>query len=243
MADYPGSVLVAVDFGEASASAVALGGAIAERGGATLRLLHAETFEAPAYFTTEQLDTLQAGQAESRRRAQQAVAAFGRRHTRYPFLVDVEDRPPVDAILQAAAAVDLLVLGTHGRRGPSRWWLGSVAERVLRETTTPLLVVHAGARDDSAGVFQRVVVDASPPLAGDRTLRYAEALARRFGGAVADRRGAPPRDIPDLPGTLVAIAAPTPRTAGWLSTAGEPLVRSCSRPVLFVPESLAGEPV
>jgi len=40
---------------------------------------------------------------------------------------------------------DLIVMGTHGRRGPSRWMLGSVAERVGRLTETPLLLVHAQA--------------------------------------------------------------------------------------------------
>jgi nucleotide-binding universal stress UspA family protein len=38
---------------------------------------------------------------------------------------------------------DLIVMGTHGRRGPSRWMLGSVAERVGRLTEIPLLLVHA----------------------------------------------------------------------------------------------------
>ncbi|WP_116135429.1 universal stress protein [Trinickia diaoshuihuensis] len=40
---------------------------------------------------------------------------------------------------------DLLVMGTHGRRGPSRWILGSVAERVARLTDLPLLLVHTQA--------------------------------------------------------------------------------------------------
>ncbi|MGG1947564.1 universal stress protein [Trinickia sp. NRRL B-1857] len=40
---------------------------------------------------------------------------------------------------------DLIVMGTHGRRGPSRWLLGSVAEHVGRLTETPLLLVHAQA--------------------------------------------------------------------------------------------------
>jgi nucleotide-binding universal stress UspA family protein len=38
---------------------------------------------------------------------------------------------------------DLIIMGTHGRHGLPRAFLGSVAERVLRESTTPVLVVHA----------------------------------------------------------------------------------------------------
>ena len=38
--------------------------------------------------------------------------------------------------------VDLIALGTHGRSGLSRWALGSVAERVLRSATVPLLLIR-----------------------------------------------------------------------------------------------------
>lgn len=37
---------------------------------------------------------------------------------------------------------DLLVIGTHGRQGISRFFLGSVAERVLRIGTLPILLVR-----------------------------------------------------------------------------------------------------
>jgi nucleotide-binding universal stress UspA family protein len=37
---------------------------------------------------------------------------------------------------------DLVVMGTHGRRGISRWLLGSVASRVLRITHVPVLLVR-----------------------------------------------------------------------------------------------------
>ena len=54
------SILVAVDFGDASARAVAVGGAIvAGCQGAALRLLHAASIEAPAYFTSDQIDDLE----------------------------------------------------------------------------------------------------------------------------------------------------------------------------------------
>ena len=47
------------------------------------------------------------------------------------------------AIAEAAASwsADLLVLGTHGRRGMERWLLGSVADGVARCSTVPVLLV------------------------------------------------------------------------------------------------------
>ena len=43
----------------------------------------------------------------------------------------------------ASEHADLIALGTHGRSGFSRWAMGSVAERVLRSTEVPLLLVRA----------------------------------------------------------------------------------------------------
>lgn len=46
----------------------------------------------------------------------------------------VIEKNPVEAILETAEEeeVDLIVLTTHGRSGPSRWLMGSVAEKVVR---------------------------------------------------------------------------------------------------------------
>ncbi|MGE0712826.1 MAG: universal stress protein [Planctomycetota bacterium] len=49
---------------------------------------------------------------------------------------------PAEAILAAASEHDAVCLATHGRSGLSRWWFGSVAERVLRTCARPLLVVR-----------------------------------------------------------------------------------------------------
>jgi nucleotide-binding universal stress UspA family protein len=52
---------------------------------------------------------------------------------------------PAATIMREAAArqVQLIILGTHGRRGVTRFLLGSVAERVLREAPCAVLVVPA----------------------------------------------------------------------------------------------------
>lgn len=39
--------------------------------------------------------------------------------------------------------VDMIVMATHGRTGASRWRMGSVAERVIRGATVPVMVVPA----------------------------------------------------------------------------------------------------
>lgn len=51
--------------------------------------------------------------------------------------------PPSRVVLDYAASegIDLVVMGTHGRRGFRRLFLGSVAEEVLHRTDTPVLVV------------------------------------------------------------------------------------------------------
>ncbi len=52
--------------------------------------------------------------------------------------------------LAAEHAHDLIVMGTHGRSGLSRWVLGSVSERVVRHAACPVLTIHAQSKSDSA---------------------------------------------------------------------------------------------
>jgi len=61
----------------------------------------------------------------------------------------VEQGIAADAILALAEAqeVDLIVMGTHGRRGFDRLMVGSVTERVLRKASCPVLAVHRPSRD------------------------------------------------------------------------------------------------
>ena len=56
-----------------------------------------------------------------------------------------------DELIAAARPEDLLIMATHGRGGLARWFLGSVAEAVLRRASVPVLLVRATPRapDDS----------------------------------------------------------------------------------------------
>jgi len=57
---------------------------------------------------------------------------------------------PAEKILESAAArhVGLIVVGTHGRRGLRRLFVGSVAESVVRRSTVPVIVVRTSPRPD-----------------------------------------------------------------------------------------------
>ncbi len=60
-------------------------------------------------------------------------------------LLDTFDGRVCDLVVQAARThqADLIVIGSHGRRGLSRALLGSDAEQILRLAPVPVLLVHA----------------------------------------------------------------------------------------------------
>jgi nucleotide-binding universal stress UspA family protein len=61
--------------------------------------------------------------------------------------------------LSVNRGMDLIALGTHGRTGLERWALGSVAERVLRSTEVPLLLVRTRVEKRPANpVSERLIV-------------------------------------------------------------------------------------
>lgn len=58
---------------------------------------------------------------------------------------------PAEEILAFAAeqGVDLIIMSTHGRSGVTRWFLGSVADRVVRHSTVPVLLISAAGLQTS----------------------------------------------------------------------------------------------
>jgi nucleotide-binding universal stress UspA family protein len=99
---------------------------------------------------TGSLPSLSDAAAELRAYVEQRLAAFRAAHpdADLSFLERVRahqrDEGPAEQIAQLAADVeaDLVVVGTHGRRGLSRLVLGSVAEATLRLAPCPVLVVR-----------------------------------------------------------------------------------------------------
>ena len=216
----PHTIVAAADFGDASARAVGVAGLIAAAASATLRVLHAERFEVPPYFTPAQIERLEDERREASAEVTTELSRFVKAATTWPATVVVAEGRPVDAILEAAADADLLVLGTHGRRGASRWWLGSVAERVVRAAEVPVLVTRA----DTAPLvdpFARIVLvgDGAAPDAATRA--RVEALAAVVRGQVVACDALAACDADVIAGaTLVAVATPPGRVSWGLSEIG-----------------------
>jgi nucleotide-binding universal stress UspA family protein len=73
-----------------------------------------------------------------------AVAAECRAHSSVEISASIEQGPIADALRGYAIrnGVDLIVMSSHRRGGLARVWLGSVADRLIRETGLPVLVVR-----------------------------------------------------------------------------------------------------
>ena len=95
----------------------------------------------------------------------------------------------------AKEKVDLVVLTTHGAGGVQRWWLGSVADGLVRTVQRHLLLVRPwDDTEDRAPAeprFQKVVVPLDGSDFAERALEPASALAREFGAELALLRVVP----------------------------------------------------
>ena len=138
-------VLVATDFSEASAPALELAVSIARQGGAALTVVHA--CEIPVFpEAIPPVDYVTPITAAAGKRLDDLLATIRDRCPDAKRVLKVGS--PWEEILEAAtdAGADLVVVGTHGRRGLVHAMLGSVAERVVRLSPVPVLTVR-GRRD------------------------------------------------------------------------------------------------
>ena len=141
------NILIATDFSECWVAAVRKASALAVAYEASLHLLHVATapFHEPWGGNTpgaEFVQIVRGLEAEGRLQLEKVARSTGVPIERVVLATAWGD--PADEILKYARepAVDLIVCGTHGRRGWDHLIMGSVAERVLRLASCPVLTVH-----------------------------------------------------------------------------------------------------
>jgi nucleotide-binding universal stress UspA family protein len=77
--------------------------------------------------------------------------------------IELRIGPAFAAIADTARPGDVVVLSSHGRRGVTRWLLGSVAEKLVRDGPAPVILVPVGAR-----ATEKAVVRQLEPALADR---------------------------------------------------------------------------
>ena len=225
-------VLVAVDFDEAAASVLSLAGALAAAGDAELTVFHSSTYDAPAYFTTAQIEALEREREQSRAAISDDLRELAGRYTNRAVRVLVGEGPPQDAILRLAPSFDLIAVGTHRRHGPMRWWLGSVAEAIVRHSPRPTLVVPAGAAVPAAQPALAILAAGADCAACDA---WAEVLRAAFGGSISrlpDLLHCAPDGVRNA--DLIVLSVPSAETHASLNAIVR-VLKECVHPVLFVP--------
>lgn len=142
-------ILHATDFSPASRKAFALAVDWARRDRAELLLLHVLSPPAPvvadAYVTPAVWDTLLRSQRTAAQRKLDALVAKARR-ARVRARGLLAEGVPAERIVRTARGrrASLIVVGMHGRSGAARFFLGSVAGRVVAAAHCPVLTVRGG---------------------------------------------------------------------------------------------------
>jgi len=138
-------VLAPFDFGDPSEHALEVATSLAEKFGAKITLLHS-TWMPPAAYAGAPYPIAWPLDDMERNAKQSLEPVLAKLKARVPSAEAVFAMgEPWEQILQTAQSrgADLIVMGTHGRRGVQRFFLGSVAEKVVRLSAVPVLTVSA----------------------------------------------------------------------------------------------------
>jgi nucleotide-binding universal stress UspA family protein len=140
------TLLVAVDFSDTAMDVTTYGRELARSFGAAVHLLHVvpDPLQQPWAVEAPGLDfpgLADQWRAESRARLHTLAADAGldQQHTVLAVAVGVPHRVIVEYASEHAA--DIIILGSHGHGPVVHFLLGSVAERVVRQSVCPVLIV------------------------------------------------------------------------------------------------------
>ena len=138
-------ILAPVDFEPCSKRALEVAIELALRFESRLTLIHA--WDVPAYLYASPYVAPDIWECFGEAAKDQLEAALAATRARVPQAESVLARGPAGPEVIAAAErlkADLVVVGTHGRRGLSHLFLGSVAEKIVRGSSVPVLTVQGG---------------------------------------------------------------------------------------------------
>ena len=183
------TIVCPVDFSEPSRTALHYAGVLADHFGARLLVL---TVDDPILVSTAEAAGLppfaQATEEELHRFVSDTITPASKTATELELQVAV-GKPAAEVLrLAQETRADAIVLSSHGRSGLGKRFFGSTTERVLRETTTPVLVIPGDARREaSVTAIARHVRHVLVPV----DLTEASAHQAKVAGGIAAGLGTP----------------------------------------------------
>ena len=170
-------ILCPVDFDDNSMQALDTAANLARENDGTVFVLHVVPMIVPPTGMPVYVD-LYKGQEESAHEKLLEIAHKQLNGLKYELLIQAGD--PAGAILSAEKkmSADLIVMATHGRRGFKRFFLGSIAEVVLRESICPVLTVRCTpTQNDLVGTWMT-----KNPVSGTPHEKLASIAAKMHAG-------------------------------------------------------------
>src|SRR5215831_4060294 len=154
-------ILCPVDFFPASDAAANYAIGLAANYDARIHLLHVITPLLPTAYEYA-IDTVEIMKSLEKNAADEMNVIVGRaKDAGVPVDTEIRIGDVYDEIKRAIEdeKPELLVMGTHGRRGVERWFMGSTTEKLLRHTPVPMLTISAaGEKLTAAPRFRRILV-------------------------------------------------------------------------------------
>ncbi|MFB3814759.1 MAG: universal stress protein [Terriglobales bacterium] len=135
------NILFATDFSPCSENALPYARVLAQRFGSTIHVLHVLPPEAPSAVPMDRAPLLDEQRQVADNQMSRLLLRQPLKNVTHEVLIE---RGPLWHVLEAVIKdrqIDLIVLGTHGRRGLKKLVLGSVAEEIFRRATCPVLTI------------------------------------------------------------------------------------------------------
>jgi nucleotide-binding universal stress UspA family protein len=143
MAAVFSKILCPIDFERDSMEALDLACQIAKQNSATIYLLTVIGLPLAAATELPPAPLVPGTEFEtSCRRRMEALAHEKLQGISHEIVVASGNAAPEILGLAKQRDIDLIVMGTHGRTGAKHFFLGSVAERIVRESPVPVLTIH-----------------------------------------------------------------------------------------------------
>lgn len=177
-------ILFPTDFSTCARQAAAHVAHLAQKFSAEVHMIHAvvlfrEEMQGP-FPGAEELAVKLEEEAARRMEKHGGMSAVDRKHLK---TAQIRSISPAEAILRYSSEkeMDLIVMGTHGRRGIEHLLLGSVTEEVVRQAPCPVFTIRETRKPREIHDIKKILVPVDFSQYAQKALANAKALAKIYG--------------------------------------------------------------